>query len=517
VVLALALVVVTGAGGARTARPALATSDLRDSAPTIVPAKAIAAGGEHTCAISRGGAVRCWGGNSAGQLGDGTTTDRSRPVGVLGLGLPVTAVALGWRHTCALTTAGGVKCWGHNGFGQLGDGTGTGVRAQPVGVSGLDSGVIAVAAGGDHSCALIGAGGVKCWGQNSYGELGDGTTTDRSSPVDVTGLGSGVTAIATGGSHSCAITTTGAVNCWGFNRLGQVGDGTTSDRRAPVQVAGLSGRMATVVSLVGHSCGRTETGSVKCWGNNTSGSLGDGTTAGRLTPVDALGVNNVASVVTGGGHTCALLSRADRVRCWGLNESGQLGDGTTNNRLSPVSVPGLGDDVAAIATGGAHSCALTSLGAVKCWGGNRVGEVGDGTTRNRRRPVDVAGFGIGRAALRIVPRSVAVTPERAAPIGLRCGSQARCRGKLILVAFVKGELVGSAADAVPLELGRRTFSIAASRTQAVRVVLTGRSFNLLVRLRRLATQVHVRYKQPAGGDTKTLRTIALTAPGPAKG
>jgi alpha-tubulin suppressor-like RCC1 family protein len=478
---------------------------------TIVPATAIAAGGEHTCVVIRTGIVRCWGGNRAGQLGDGTTNDRRRPVNVVRMGVAATVVAAGWRHTCALTTVGSVKCWGHNGFGQLGDGTSTGIRAAPVDVSGLGGGVIAVAAGGDHSCALTASGGVKCWGQNSYGELGDGTTTDRSSPVDVIGLNSGVFAIAAGGGHSCAVTTSGAVQCWGFNGLGQLGDGTTDDRRTPVQVSGLNGNMIMVASLVGHSCALTRIRSIRCWGNNASGALGDGTTGSRLTPVDVVGLSSVDSVATGGGHSCAL-ARARGVWCWGVNESGELGDGTTASRLTPVPVAGVGDDADSIAAGGGHGCVLTRFGGVKCWGSNRVGQVGDGTTRNRPRPVDVSGFETGKAALAIVSPSAAATPGRLVALKLRCGSHADCRGRVILTAFVDGELVGSAASDVQIELGRRKFAIAVGRTQTVRVLLTSRSFRLLVRLKRLATRVHARYKQPTGGESKTLRTITLTAP-----
>ena len=144
------------------------------------------------------------GSNGSGQLGDDTTTQRSTPVNVSGLASGVTALAAGDGHTCALTTGGGVKCWGSNFSGQLGDGT-TNQRSTPVDVAGLASGVIALAAGGYHTCALTTGGGVKCWGSNYYGQLGDGTTSDRSTPVNVAGLVSGVTALAAGSSHTCAL------------------------------------------------------------------------------------------------------------------------------------------------------------------------------------------------------------------------------------------------------------------------------------------------------------------------
>src|SRR5205823_3213591 len=156
-------------------------------------------------------------------------------------------------YSCALTSAGGIKCWGDNGWGQLGDGTTT-ERHRPVDVSGLAGGVAAISAGGDHTCALTSAGGVKCWGHNVFGQLGDGTTTDGHAPVDVSGLGGGVAAIAAGGCHTCALTTAGGVKCWGDNTDGELGDGTTTERHAPVDVLGLAGGVAAVSVGALHTC-----------------------------------------------------------------------------------------------------------------------------------------------------------------------------------------------------------------------------------------------------------------------
>lgn len=160
----------------------------------------IAAGDDHTCALTTSGGVRCWGFNGEGQLGDGTTTDRSTPVDVVGLGGGVAAIAPGGSHTCALTTGGGVKCWGANFAGQLGDGT-QAQRLTPVNVSGLTSGVAAISAGEYHTCALTTGGGMKCWGYNTDGQLGDGTTTGRLIPTAVSGLAIGVVHIAVGKFH----------------------------------------------------------------------------------------------------------------------------------------------------------------------------------------------------------------------------------------------------------------------------------------------------------------------------
>jgi alpha-tubulin suppressor-like RCC1 family protein len=236
---------------------------------------AIAAGERHTCALTMGGGVRCWGNNHDGELGDGTRTDRVTPVDVVGLTSGVAAIAVGWRHSCALTTNGVVKCWGNNHDGQLGDGT-TVDRMMPVEVVGLSGGVKAIAARWRHTCALTAAGGVKCWGGNHHGEVGDGTRTDRNKPVDVAGLTSGVKAIASGWRHICALMTTGEVKCWGSNHEGQLGDGTGIDRKAPVDVTVVSSGVTAIAAGGEHTCALAK-GAVLCWGENEDGQLGDGT------------------------------------------------------------------------------------------------------------------------------------------------------------------------------------------------------------------------------------------------
>jgi alpha-tubulin suppressor-like RCC1 family protein len=186
-------------------------------------------------------------------------------------------VALGFSHTCALTSTGVVECWGANESGELGDGTTT-RRTQPVTVGGLDAPAAQVDAGGaGHTCALTTAGGVECWGRNRYGQLGDGTTTDRSSPVEVSGLQSGVTQIAVGGDHVCALTDTGAIWCWGHDDNGQLGDGTTANSSVPVHVTGLGGPAAVVSAGGDHTCALMPGGGAKCWGANGNGQAGDGT------------------------------------------------------------------------------------------------------------------------------------------------------------------------------------------------------------------------------------------------
>ena len=215
---------------------------------TIMPgAVTVSAGSSHSCALTASGGVTCWGDNELGQLGDGTYTQSSVPVGVLGLSSGVVAVAAGGDSTCAVMSVGTVKCWGYSGEGQLGSGTTTD-SGVPISVLGLRPGVVAVSVGIEHTCALTSAGSVQCWGSNSDGQLGNGNYTFNPVPlpVDVVGLGSGVVTVSVGLSYSCALTSVGAVECWGDNSQGELGDGTISfGSLVPVGVVGLgSGTVA---------------------------------------------------------------------------------------------------------------------------------------------------------------------------------------------------------------------------------------------------------------------------------
>ncbi len=299
---------------------------------------AVEAGWHHTCALKKSGQVMCWGNNDDGQLGDGTEVDRPAPQDVAGLMSKVTAVAVGERHSCALTAAGGVKCWGNNHNGQLGDGTRSD-QITPVDVTGLTNGVQAVTAGWRHTCALTVAGGVKCWGNNHDGRLGDGTEDDKKTPVDVTGL-TGLRAVAAGWRHTCALTAVGGVKCWGNNHNGQLGDGTRSDRTTPVDVVGLVSGITAVAAGWRHTCALTVAGGVRCWGKNHDGQLGDETAINSNTPVDVRGLEGKVTVIAAGGqHTCAVPD--SYVKCWGDNEDGQLGDGTIIDTLAAREEPGI--------------------------------------------------------------------------------------------------------------------------------------------------------------------------------
>lgn len=388
----LALLAVAGAGSAR--------AEL---------ASAVTAGASHTCARTMAGGVQCWGANGDGQLGNGRTVDRSVAIPVTGLTSGVAAVAAGGRHTCALTLAGGLSCWGYNQHGQLGDGTTTN-SSIPIAVSGATSEVAAIATGSHHACALGTDGGVRCWGLNASGQLGSGSTTISSLPLAVTGLSSGVGAIAAGGFHTCALLSNGEVRCWGLGENGQLGNGAAADSSVPVEVSGLSNGAAAVAAGAYHSCALATQGGVECWGFNESGQLGNGTTSDSSVPVPVTGLASVEAVAAGDYHTCALGSDGGVV-CWGSNDSGQLGEGTTSNSSIPVPVTGLASGVEAIAAGRFHTCAVVTGGAVLCWGNNFAGQLGNGTTISSSVPVvasvpvpalEAPAFGLLAAALGLV-------------------------------------------------------------------------------------------------------------------
>ncbi len=358
--------------------------------------KAVSAGGTHTCAVTNQGKVKCWGDNEDSKLGDTSIIDRHTPVLVGALSNGMKAISAGDYHTCALSAGGAVKCWGVNDFGQLGDGTTTRL-IPPEDVIGLASGVVEVSANYQYTCALTDTGGVKYWGNRFFGSNDPGSNfenTNSSIPVDVEGLTSGVQAISTGKYHTCAVTEAGGVKCWGYNGVGQLGDGTTNDSLTPVDVVELTDVVVTDISAGDdHTCALTEDGEVKCWGKNFSGQLGNGETINSSTPEDVIGLTDVVVVDISASayHTCAL-TESGGVKCWGGNSDGQLGDGTTETRTAPVDVDGLTNGVIKVSTGEDHTCAITDTYGVKCWGSNQNGQLGDGTADDSSTPVDVFGF-----------------------------------------------------------------------------------------------------------------------------
>jgi alpha-tubulin suppressor-like RCC1 family protein len=358
------------------------------AAPKLV-AKAVSTGFLHSCALTTKGAVKCWGYNGEGELGNVTKADSPVPVGVAGLGKNVKAISSGSYFSCALTVKGAVKCWGSNNYGQLGDNTTTN-SVTPVAVYGLSKGIKAISAGNFFACALTTKGGVKCWGANTYGQLGNGLTTGSAKPVSVSGLGKGVKGLAGGGYHTCALTTKGAPKCWGYNGEGELGDNTKVNSAVPVAVYSLTKGVKALSVGAYSTCALTTKSKVTCWGYNGDGELGDGTTTSSLKPVATVGLGKIKAIAYGDIHGCAL-NTSGLVKCWGYNGYGALGDNTTTTTATPVELYNPGGKIKAIAAGGYHSCAVTTKGAIKCWGFNAYGELGDGTVTTSHKPVPVVG------------------------------------------------------------------------------------------------------------------------------
>ena len=325
----------------------------------------------------------------------------------------VKSMSAGSTHTCAITAVNGVKCWGLNTNGQLGDGS-IDPKTTPVDVSGLTSGVASISAGLSKTCAVTTGGAAKCWGLNRYGQLGipfNSSTPNSLTPVDVTNLTSGVASISAGGYHACSVMTGGGAKCWGFNNVGQLGNGSisTSASPTPTDVSGLTSGVASISAGGSHTCVVTTGGAAKCWGSGYSGEIGNGSSGDFSpdlpTPVNVLdskgaAITGVASIATGFSHTCAVTTGGAAL-CWGLNDNGQLGIPlATLTSATAVGVTSLSSGVKSITAGGSQTCAVTnwsgSGGAAQCWGSNSNGQLGIGlTTTKSPTPVAVTGLSSG--------------------------------------------------------------------------------------------------------------------------
>lgn len=363
----------------------------------------LSCGDNHSCAVTEG-KVQCWGRNTSGQLGNGSTTNALSPVFVSGI-TDAVEVSAGARHTCARLLGGTVWCWGDNTEGQLGNGsfTSSSVPVQSTGVASA----VSVSAGGNHTCASRSNGTVLCWGRNIEGQLGNATFTSSNSAVQVSGL-STASAVSAGGAHSCAMLSDLTVQCWGSNSLNQLGSIglIMAPRNTPVAVTGIN----TAVSIsagTGHNCAAVSSPTrVRCWGDNFNGQLAGSWTL-QIFPLPALttdaealnvpGITTPDNAAAGYAHSCALLAD-NTIMCWGENFDGQLGNGSvigfipphpsasSTSTIVPVAVSSI-STASQVSLGQFHSCALLLNGTVRCWGKNSSGQLGDGTGLVSTTPV----------------------------------------------------------------------------------------------------------------------------------
>jgi alpha-tubulin suppressor-like RCC1 family protein len=345
----------------------------------------IAAGGAHTVAIKSDGTLWAWGYNGYGQLGDGTTVLTKNTPTQIGTGTTWSAIAAGEMHTIALRTDGTLWAWGWNNGGQLGNGTTVLTKNTPTQI-GTGATWSAISAGSLHTVALKSDGTLWTWGENTYGQLGDGTTVNKNIPTQI-GTGTTWSAISAGNIHTIALKSDGTLWAWGRNTQGQLGDGTTLAKNTPIQI-GTGTTWSKVGAGSGHTLAIKTNGTLWAWGQNNFGQLGLGYTVNTTTPTQ-IGTGTTWSAIAAGQlHTIALKLDGTLWTC-GDNTNGQLGDGTTAYKLTLTQITG--NSWSAITAGnlGDHTIAIKSDGSLWSWGLNGNGQLGDGTTVNKNIPTQI--------------------------------------------------------------------------------------------------------------------------------
>jgi alpha-tubulin suppressor-like RCC1 family protein/endonuclease/exonuclease/phosphatase family metal-dependent hydrolase len=347
----------------------------------ITPASvSLSAGGQTTCVTRSDGTARCWGRNDYGQVGDGSTTRRDTPANVVGRGWAT--ISTSGASTCGVKEDGTLWCWGLDNYGQLGIGHGV-PRHRPNQV-GTGTKWATVSNAWTHTCATKTNGTLWCWGQNLWGQLGIGTVDRRHGKPQRVGTAINWQSVTTGGWHSCALNVAGQAFCWGHNSFGELGDGTTRTRSAPVRVYG-GATWLQLSSAWAQTCGITQTGRMLCWGFNRQGQLGDGTLTNHARPTTVLGGQTWTQVTTGDGSTCATADDG-RLWCWGDDRYGQLGDAETSApKPTPTEVAALTSPIQITSAGWLHTCAIPVGGTFTCWGNDEMGQLGDGGTQTVKK------------------------------------------------------------------------------------------------------------------------------------
>jgi alpha-tubulin suppressor-like RCC1 family protein len=478
---------------------------------TSASAATIAAGGQHTCAVLTDGGVRCWGANEHGQLGNGTKTRSTTPVPAIGI-TDAIAVAAGSFHTCALRATGRVSCWGNNVLGQLGDGTSNDAPV-PVAITGLTD-ATQVAAGGSGSCALRMGGSVVCWGADSGTDTSSGVGAPHSvTPYQLAGVTNATGVLISNGATCTAAATGTACSTYSIDN----GDGSKGASPTALPIPVTSDVVAISNSVWGHDCVARSDGRVSCRGFNGQGDLGRGMIGGARQPdfADVQGVTDAITVAATSFGGCVLNQVGD-VRCWGGSIHGELGNGSMTASPTPVAVAGATGAVQLTADGGFHACVADRAGSVKCWGGNYDGQLGNGSLTDSTVPVTVPGVKVATALAVNYPE--AKLPGGGSPtdlgtkFGLRVGRVARSAATTRAKARLADELVAFSRFALPLRRGhscpaRVTVRVAGSARTGKPV--TGR-FTTAADGNRVCTLSAV--VQLAGG-LKTAKSVTYTLSG----
>jgi alpha-tubulin suppressor-like RCC1 family protein len=369
-------------------RDAVDLDDTAAMSDAPLPLCKLLLGSDHSCSL-RGGTVVCVGSNGFGELGTGATGGMSTTIAVAEGN--VTAAASRYYHSCAVVSDGTGRCWGFNDAGQIGDST-MQTRPAPTVVMSVAN-IAELATGRDFSCARRTNGVVSCWGANDDGQLGDGTNTQQS--VQMTNVildGNAAVQLAGGGAQACALFSNGTGRCWGDNAFGQLGDNSQIDRSTPVALPVSDVRQIVTASYStgpavagAQTCVLRDDLTVQCWGSNEYGNLGLGTMSAPVMAPATVNITSVVELAMGRYHVCARRQGGD-VWCWGHNTDGQVGDGTQTDRESPTAVT-LPQPAIHIAASGWHTCALLADQSAWCWGRNAAGQLGDSSTTMRTTPV----------------------------------------------------------------------------------------------------------------------------------
>ncbi|MBF0286176.1 MAG: hypothetical protein HQM14_00040 [SAR324 cluster bacterium] len=364
----------------------------------LTTVKQISAGGDHTCALLEDKSVKCWGNADQGQLGDGqNSTNQHTPVAVDSINT-ATQISSGDNHTCALLEDKTIRCWGNGSLGELGNGKDSAsfggssyIENKPVTVSNMYA-AIQISAGESHTCALL-QDKVQCWGDGSSGELGNGKdkiTTKDSTYHETTPVSvrniARALQISTGTDHTCALLNDNTLRCWGSGDVGRLGQGSTLSQSTPASVQGISTAVEVSAGAT-HTCALLKNGKVQCWGSATNGKLGNGREVSLNVPIPVNNIFSADQISSGNNHTCTLLEDGSAY-CWGEGSSGQLGNGSTSSQNDPVRVS-LNNKITQVSAGGNHTCALLSDSSLYCWGEGVSGKLGSGNEKNQSTPFEV--------------------------------------------------------------------------------------------------------------------------------